>query len=222
MTDQPDKRASITRTYRAAVRLGEDFITLEETITLPIDADEQHIQQAVEQGWRIYQAQHASIQGQIAEIREALQVTPSPPGIREPDAPASDKQRNFIGTLQHNLNWSNEQLTSFASEHGFNLLELTKGQASEFIDVLKRAAGERSPSGRNDMAPISDQQQRALRRMAGERGISLEDEVQQRFGLELQSLNNRQAGELIQEWQGQRSKRRAPEEAEPADEQSSE
>ncbi len=222
MTDQPDKRASITRIYRAAVRLGEDFITLEETITLPIDADEQHIQQAVEQGWRIYQAQHESIQGQIAEIREALHAAPSPPNIREPDAPASDKQRNFISTLQHNLNWSNEQLANFASEHGFHLLELTKGQASEFIDVLKRAAGERSPSGRNDMAPISDQQQRALRRMAGERGISLEDEIQQRFGLELQSLNNRQAGELIQEWQGQRGKRRAPEEAEPADDQDSE
>jgi len=33
----------VSRTYRAAIRLGEDFITLEETITLPLDASDEEV-----------------------------------------------------------------------------------------------------------------------------------------------------------------------------------
>jgi hypothetical protein len=32
---------TVARTYRAAIRIGEDFITLEETIALPIDASDE-------------------------------------------------------------------------------------------------------------------------------------------------------------------------------------
>ena len=45
-TPRNDER-SVTRTYRAAVRLGEDFITLEETVTLPLDATDEEVQKAV-------------------------------------------------------------------------------------------------------------------------------------------------------------------------------
>ena len=37
----------VSRTYRAAIRLGEDFITLEETISLPLDASDEEVTQAV-------------------------------------------------------------------------------------------------------------------------------------------------------------------------------
>ena len=40
--------ALVTRTYRAAIRCGEDFITIEETIALPPTASDAEIAQAVD------------------------------------------------------------------------------------------------------------------------------------------------------------------------------
>src|SRR3954452_13285730 len=99
----------VSRTYRAAIRIGEDFITLEETIALPLDASDEEVAQAVDLGWRIYRAQREAAEAQASEIRSA--IGPPPPfTMRAPGAPASDKQRNYIATLQEQISWSSEQL----------------------------------------------------------------------------------------------------------------
>lgn len=130
---------SVTRTYRTAVRIGEDFITIEETVTLPIDASDEEVAQAVDLGWRIYQAQRAAVEQQVAGVRETAGA-PQPITVRDPESPASDKQRNYIGVLQEDLAWSPEQLASYAREQAVDLVTMTKGQASAFIDGLKKLA----------------------------------------------------------------------------------
>ncbi|HEU5086733.1 MAG TPA: hypothetical protein VFT99_04785, partial [Roseiflexaceae bacterium] len=73
----------VSRTYRAAVRIGEDFITLEETVTLPIDASDEEVEQAVDLGWRIYRAQRAAVEQQVAGVRETAGA-PQPIAIKDP------------------------------------------------------------------------------------------------------------------------------------------
>jgi hypothetical protein len=133
----------VSRTYRAAIRLGEDFITLEETITLPLDASDEEVSQAVDLGWRIYRAQREAAESQATDIRSAAPA-PAPITIRDPDAPASDNQRNYIATLQDKLTWNSEQLAAYADEQSIDLVTMTKGQASGFIDGLKKLAEERA------------------------------------------------------------------------------
>ena len=141
----------VSRTYRAAIRLGEDFVTMEETVVLPIDASDEEIAQAVDLGWRIFAAQRATAEQQIGEIRAGMPAVPPQIRMREPDAPASDKQRNYIATLQEQLGWSSEQLAAYAQEQEIDLVSMTKGQASAFIDGLK-ALGEQTtePTPRQD------------------------------------------------------------------------
>lgn len=206
---------SVTRTIRAAVRLGEDFLTLEETTTLPIDASDEQIAAAVETGWRIYRAQRAAIEEQVAGIR-AGQV-PLPITVRDPDAPASEKQRNFLATLQDNLGWTGEQLAAYAAEQGLDLVSLTKGQASTFIDGLKKLADGRQTAPEPAPAqaghrprpvvapqggtPATERQVVALSRLAQGRGLSLDEETERRFGVAAADLSDEQARALIAEWQ---------------------
>jgi len=136
----------VSRTYRAAIRIGEDFITMEETITLPPEASDEDVAQAVELGWRIFRAQREAADAQVHDIRSAI-GTPAPITVRDPDAPASDKQRNYVVTLQDNLTWNSEQLAAYAEEQSVDLVTMTKGQASLFIDGLKKLAEERTTYG---------------------------------------------------------------------------
>jgi pyruvate/2-oxoglutarate dehydrogenase complex dihydrolipoamide acyltransferase (E2) component len=205
----------VSRTYRAAIRLGEDFVTIEETIALPIDASDDEIAQAVDTGWRIYQAQREAAEGQIQQLRE-LQPQPTI-AIRDPEAPASEKQRNFVGLLQDDLRWSDEQLARYATEQGVDLVTMTKGQASSFIDGLKRIAEERgayapaepqaqvapAPSAERARAaaPASEKQLRALHQIAQERGLDLDGEARQRYGVEAAELSMEQASALLTSWQ---------------------
>lgn len=208
---------SVTRTIRAAVRLGEDFLTLEETTTLPIDASDEQIAAAVETGWRIYRAQRAAIEEQVAGIR-AGQV-PLPITVRDPDAPASEKQRHYLATLQDNLGWTSEQLAAHAAEQGIDLVSLTKGQASSFIDGLKKladgrhAAPEPAPAptqathrprpavASQGGTPATERQIVALSRLAQGRGLNLDEETERRFGVVAADLSDEQARALIAEWQ---------------------
>src|SRR3954462_15671187 len=107
-----DEQRMVSRTYRAAIRIGEDFITLEETIALPLEASDEEVAQAVDLGWRIYRAQREAAEAQIADVRGSAGA-PAPIIVRDPDAPASDKQRNYVVTLQDNLAWNSEQLASY-------------------------------------------------------------------------------------------------------------
>ena len=224
----------VSRTYRAAIRIGEDFITLEETIALPADASDEEVQQAVDLGWRIYRAQREAVEAQIADVRETVGA-PAPIIIRDPDAPASEKQRNYIAALQEDLAWTSEQLAAYAEEQRIDLLTLTKGQASAFIDGLKRLAEERAqygdgarakaspsrvdeaaPAGsasptiqQGDNAPINEKQLHALERLAQQQGLDLDMETRRRFGVVAHGLTYEQAGALLREWQRPSTMRRS-------------
>jgi len=206
MPAKPQSERSITRTYRTAIKLGDDFITIEETITLPIDADDQMVQQAVDLGWRIFRSQREAVEQQIAHIREqhtaATAIT-----VRDPDAPASERQRNFIAALQQALGWSGEQLASFAQQHGYDLVSLNKGQASAFIDELKRLSDEQQrvavaeERARYAGQPASEKQRAAIASLARDLGLDPDTEAQRRFQVSVAQLSNEQAATLIGEWQ---------------------
>ncbi|MEF3274248.1 MAG: hypothetical protein K6356_07585 [Chloroflexus sp.] len=206
MPAKPQNERSVTRTYRTAIKLGDDFITIEETITLPIDADDQMVQQAVDLGWRIFRSQREAVEQQIAHIREQ-HTAAAPITMRDPDAPASERQRNFIVTLQQALGWSSEQLAAFAQQHGYDLVALSKGQASAFIDELRRRQEEQQrlaiaeERARYANQPVSDKQRNALLALARELALDPEAEAQRRFNAPLAQLTNDQAATLISEWQ---------------------
>ena len=132
-----DIQSSISRTFRAAVKIGEDYFTLEETIILPPAASDDDIAQAVATGLRMYETQRVAVDRQIRMLREGATSQTPPMQIREPDAPASEKQRLYMEYLLKELSWDNEKLIAFAAERQFNLLTLTKREASELIDQLK-------------------------------------------------------------------------------------
>lgn len=218
-TATPSER-SVTRTYRAAIRLGEDFVTLEETVTLPLNASDEDVQQAIDLGWRIYTAQREAVAQQIASVREA-QGQPAAITVRDPDAPASDKQRNYIAALQDDLSWTHEQLASYAGEQQVDLVTMTKGQASSFIDSLKKIAEDRtrySADGGRSRAvadqpaadqPASARQLQALARIAEARALDLDAETNERFGVPGASLSDEQARALLSEWQPRQRTSRA-------------
>jgi hypothetical protein len=213
----------VSRTYRAAIRIGEDFITLEETIALPLDASDEEVAQAVELGWRVYRAQREAVEAQIADVRATVGA-PAPIVVRDPDAPASDKQRNYIATLQENLSWTSEQLAGYAGEQSVDLVTMTKGQASTFIDGLKKLADERVQYGdgargkpqaaraeeaagtngaarQNDGTPVNEKQLHALERLAQQSGLDLDMEARRRYGVVAHGLTFEQASALLREWQ---------------------
>ena len=218
---------TVSRTYRAAIRIGEDFITLEETIALPLDASDDEVQQAVDLGWRIYRAQREAAEAQASEIRSAI-GTPQPITVRDPDSPASDKQRNYIATLQEQISWSGEQLANYAREQEVDLVTMTKGQASVFIDGLKKLAEERSngyakaaaanasarpaepaptrqpepaPNGRANATPVNEKQIHAMERLAQQQGLDLDMESRKRFNVAVHGLTYEQASTLLRELQ---------------------
>jgi hypothetical protein len=195
---------SVTRTYRAALKLGDDYVTLEETVTLPVGASDEDIEEAVKLGLRIYTAQQAAIEEQIQALRDA-QGAPAPITVREPEAPASEKQRNYISTLQDQLTWTSEQLTSYAHEQNVDLVTLTKGQASIFIDGLKKLAEEyiryhemQKPG--ITVAIATDRQMQALTKMAQTYNVDLAAEVRRLYGVKVEELNRDQAGAILTEW----------------------
>lgn len=222
-TARNDER-NVTRTYRAAIRLGEDYVTLEETVTLPVDASDDDVSKAVDLGWRIYRAQKEALDAQVQTMRDA-QGAPPPIVVRDPEAPASDKQRNYIVALQEDLAWSAEQLASYAHDQSVDLVTMTKGQASTFIDGMKRMAEERTRYGdqgssqntsnapaaqtapaspaaeQRDGSPITERQLRALQRVAQDRGLDLDAESSSRFGAISNDITSEQAAALLGEWQ---------------------
>ncbi len=206
MPAKSQSERSVTRTYRTAIKLGDDFITIEETITLPIDADDQMVQQAVDLGWRIFRSQRDAVEQQIAQIREQHAATTAIT-VRDPDAPASERQRNFIASLQQALGWSGEKLAAFAQEHGYDLFALNKGQASAFIDELRRVQEEQQrlvvaeERARYANQPVSDKQRNAILSLARELTLDADAEAQRRFNAAVDQLTNEQAATLISEWQ---------------------
>ncbi|HEY1011745.1 MAG TPA: hypothetical protein VGE07_03515 [Herpetosiphonaceae bacterium] len=219
--------ALVTRTYRAAIRCGEDFITIEETISLPPAASDDEISQAVDTGLRIYRAQQAAIEAQVAAIR--AEHPAAGPRILDPEAPASEKQRSYLEYLANALEWPAGQLQNHLRDQGATLEALTKGQASEIIDALKKQldggqpapASESAPAAEQTVmaaavaqspvsggAPASTRQIAALQRVAGQHGVDIADEARARFGVaHLNDLTSHEAGALLQELQNRAAKR---------------
>ena len=225
-----NEQSTISRTFRAAIRIGEDFYTVEETITLPIDAGDEEIARAVDVGMRIYAAQRAAAEGQIRDLRAQVVSNPLPVQIREPDAPASDKQRAYMDYLLNELGWDTGRLHEFATERRFDILTLNKREASELIDQLKAQLEARSaekepappespPSApaapapaRQAILPVGElatqRQVKALERLAEERGIEVADEMESRYGgRSFTELSIDEAGQLLTEWQQRRNGR---------------
>jgi hypothetical protein len=214
----------VSRTLRAAIKIGEDYYTIEETISLPPTASDDQIAQAVVTGLRIYEAQRTAVEAQLRDLREHIVVQPLPIQIKDPDAPASEKQRMYMDYLLKELHWDDDQLAAFAAEHMLDMLTLTKREASELIDELKALLDERTAGQSTETpakpeseeattAPVqqvalptgeraTQRQVRALERLVEERGVDLEGEMQARFGgRTLADLSVEEAGQLLSEWQ---------------------
>ena len=215
-----NEQPTVSRTFRAAIRIGEDFYTVEETITLPIDAGDEEIAQAVDTGMRIYKAQRTAAETQIRELRDQVVASPLPVQIREPDAPASDKQRAYMDYLLNELGWDSDRLHTFAAERQVDVATLNKREASELIDQLKgllearngesetAAVEEERPAApaRQAILPVGDlataRQIKALERLAEERGIDMVAELRARYGgRTVDQLSIDEAGQLLTEWQ---------------------
>ncbi len=216
----------VSRTLRTAIKVGEDYYTIEETISLPPTASDDQIAQAVATGLRIYESQRTAVEAQLRELREHLVAQPLPIQIKDPDAPASEKQRTYMDYLLKELHWDGEQLATFAGERMLDVLTLTKREASELIDELKALLDERTSGQRSEAQDkpaqeeaeeaktvvqqpalptgerATQRQVRALERLAEERGLDLEAELQARFGgRALADLSMEEAGQLLSEWQ---------------------
>jgi len=210
---------SISRTFRAAIRVGEDFYTVEETVTLPPTATDDEIIAAVALGERIYQAQRAAADIQLRTLRDQTAGSAQPIQIRDPEAPASDKQRQYMDYLVNELHWNGVQLQQFATERKLDILTLTKREASELIDDLKALLDLRAnaPVAKLEVekegeasAPVqpafveraTQRQVKALERLAEDRGIDVNGELSAAYRHDaLDQLSLDEAGQLLTEWQ---------------------
>jgi hypothetical protein len=114
----------LTLTYGRLYNLGNYE---NEKIEVTISVDNGDVAAARIAAVAAVEAEHAQM---LAERRGGAPVS-SP-------VPASDKQRRYIATLQDQLGWHSEQLATYASEQGIDLVSMTTAQASKFIDGLKR------------------------------------------------------------------------------------
>jgi hypothetical protein len=125
------------------VKLGDNYHTFESDITLPVGADDAQIAAALDTAKRIRQAQSADALEEIDAMSENIQLSgngrSSRYAIRDPEAPASTKQRNAIDRLAAAKNWDTSRLVSFCELAGVPLLTLTKAGASWLIDALNSA-----------------------------------------------------------------------------------
>ena len=189
---------SISRTYRAAVKIGEDYVTIEETITLDVEASDEQIAQAVELGWRIFKAQQDSAKAQILEARESYGDD------RERIALPSQLER--ISDLQRILGWDAQQLTDFLAERRLDGSKLSRRQASLVVDQLRRLIDE----NQRDSAPAHTSQLEAIKRKAAELNVEVEVAITKVIGesASIDTLTYGEANQLIQRMQSGR--KRAP------------
>lgn len=77
--------------------------------------------------------------------QQYARMTGTQPQPSEAAPPATEKQRNYIARLMDDLAWTSEQLAVYADEQQVDLVTMTKGQASTFIDGLKKLAMQNIP-----------------------------------------------------------------------------
>jgi hypothetical protein len=103
----------------------------------------------------MYDLQKQALDDQIASLRSSQPANGNGHAMKDPDAPASEKQRNYLEYLLKELRWSNDQLASFARERGKNVLTLTKREASELIDDLKQVLTGERPAAQDTIEAVS-------------------------------------------------------------------
>ena len=117
---------SVSQVARVAVKIGDDYHTLESTVTLPPGASDAEIAEAVETGTRIYTAQRAAMDSLVL----ALRFAPVPP------RPATKNQLNAVATLRSRVSIST--IAAVYKEIGIEGPEpQTFDQASALIDRLR-------------------------------------------------------------------------------------
>lgn len=139
---EPEMPATVRSLYRSSVKIGDDFRTLECEITVPAGASDEQIREAQDTARRMRQAQADDTEREIEAMREDAQLSGGRSSrfvIRDPESPASAKQRNAIDRLALSKGWDSTRLVSFCELAGYPLLTLTKGSASWLIDALNGA-----------------------------------------------------------------------------------
>jgi len=212
----PAQSSTITRTYRAAIKAGDDFVTIEETVTLSTNASDTDIAAAVATGLRIFTAQAAAVEAQIAALRG---FHPVGAGATEP---ATESQLSYLETLVGR--GTGKTLAAYVAEKG-TTLPLTKSGASGLIEELK--AGVQTPAAvapttphehveedlhevreesepteapiaPTDTAPATDRQINAIRGICAGKKLRLVDVLKTHVGnVPLEQLTKGQAGIVI-------------------------
>lgn len=135
--------ASVRSIYRTSIKIGDDFHTLEGEITVPVGASDDLIREAQATADRVGVVQREATQAAIADLREDAAAVPQVRNARytpkDPDAPATDKQRTAIDRIAERKGWSLDVLVTFCETIGYPVLTLTKAQASWLIDMLDSA-----------------------------------------------------------------------------------
>lgn len=121
----PSNAPSVTCEYRVAVKVGDDYYTVDSIISLPPGATSAEIQEAVATRDAIQAAQSPGVNQLVAAIKDAA------------GEPASQDQRNYIYRLLRDINWKDEHFSALLAERGLANETLTKRQASKIIDHLK-------------------------------------------------------------------------------------
>ncbi len=132
----PQPQRSVSRTYRVARKIGDDYYTIEEVVVLGVGATDDEIASSIELGTRIYQAQQEAAAVQIAQLRAAIPLAPP----RRP----SHKQLNAVAALQAKV--SIPTIAAVYRELGIVGSEpQTFAEASALIDRLKAIVGGIAP-----------------------------------------------------------------------------
>jgi hypothetical protein len=206
----PTAAAQITRTLRADLRLGDDAVTLEVSVTLPLDADDGQLARAVALSRQLHEQHYPEFTRQLQQLRE---TAAGPPRTNESAAgreaePASERQQNYIAALQEDLGWSDAQLIAFARRCGCELTSLTRRQASQLIEELRRSPEADEAPAAVSRQPLLARQRHALEKIAAQRGLDLPAQVLNRYGCSLEQLTADQAAQLLQQWQAVPSRSR--------------
>lgn len=187
-SDDATTAGTVSRTYRMAVKIGEDYLTIEETVSLPVAASDEDVQAAVALGWRIYTQQRAAAEAQILEARESYGG--------DNERPVLDSQLQRIHQLQQLLGWNAQELEQFLSDRGLDSVRLTRQQATHVVQLLRRihddAQRQNSPANRRQIADIQ--------RATTAQYLDVDALVQRLFGesIALEALTFGEANQLLQ------------------------
>lgn len=130
----------VEQSFRYARKVGDNYVTGEMKVILPVGASDAEIQAAIATGVRIGIAMgHAVLEQVDQAVAEQVDAGSQPIKIKEPDAPASEKQIKYLYKLSDELGLSG--LAAVAATHNIDLAQMTKSGASTLIEYLTALKG---------------------------------------------------------------------------------